>query len=208
MGVLTPKPLETAYAGTRFRSRLEARWAVFFDYLSIEWQYEPNGYVVGPRDDRQPYLPDFFLPNVVRGGTWAEVKGALTVADQRKLLYAAHPVYGLPATKQRFRLLLLGDVPRVDPGWMCWQHIIGWELDLEYEIDGLTTSCAIFKGNGKLEHTEMPGVSIDMMKPEANNPSAWNFGAYVDAEPCLRGWGASERVSRAYTAARSARFGT
>ncbi len=34
------KPIETRYAGCRFRSRLEARWTVFFDHLGIEWEYE------------------------------------------------------------------------------------------------------------------------------------------------------------------------
>lgn len=31
----TIKAIETSYAGCRFRSRLEARWAVFFDTLGI-----------------------------------------------------------------------------------------------------------------------------------------------------------------------------
>lgn len=36
---ITPK--ETVYAGYRFRSRLEARWAAFFDLLGWKWDYEP-----------------------------------------------------------------------------------------------------------------------------------------------------------------------
>lgn len=36
------KPIETIYNGYRFRSRLEARWAVFFDALGVEYQYEPE----------------------------------------------------------------------------------------------------------------------------------------------------------------------
>lgn len=32
------KPIETKYKGYRFRSRLEARWAVFFDALGISWE--------------------------------------------------------------------------------------------------------------------------------------------------------------------------
>lgn len=38
------KAIETSYKGYRFRSRLEARWAVFFDALGIEWEYEKEGY--------------------------------------------------------------------------------------------------------------------------------------------------------------------
>jgi hypothetical protein len=31
----------TLYRGQQFRSRLEARWAAFFDLLRWEWVYEP-----------------------------------------------------------------------------------------------------------------------------------------------------------------------
>lgn len=66
------KPIETIYKGYRFRSRLEARWAVFFDALGIEWEYEPEGFVL---TDGTYYLPDFWLPKL----KWfVEVKGNLT----------------------------------------------------------------------------------------------------------------------------------
>lgn len=38
------KPIETLYRGYRFRSRLEARWAVFYDAAGIRWRYEEEGY--------------------------------------------------------------------------------------------------------------------------------------------------------------------
>lgn len=41
---LNIKAIETSYKGYRFRSRLEARWAVFFDELGIKWEYEKEGY--------------------------------------------------------------------------------------------------------------------------------------------------------------------
>lgn len=53
------KAIETAYNGYRFRSRLEARWAVFFDTLGIEYDYEKEGYSLG---ELGWYLPDFWLP--------------------------------------------------------------------------------------------------------------------------------------------------
>ena len=55
------KALETVYQGTRFRSRTEARWAVFFDALGLRWLYEPEGYDLG---GGVWYLPDFFLPDL------------------------------------------------------------------------------------------------------------------------------------------------
>lgn len=37
----TIKAHPTTYAGVRFRSRLEARWAAFFDLAGWAWSYEP-----------------------------------------------------------------------------------------------------------------------------------------------------------------------
>jgi hypothetical protein len=51
------RPIETNYGGCRFRSRLEARWAVFFDAVGVKWEYEVEGYETP--DGR--YLPDFRL---------------------------------------------------------------------------------------------------------------------------------------------------
>ncbi len=53
------KPIETVYNGYRFRSRLEARWAVFFDVLDVKYEYESEGYDLGILGW---YLPDFWLP--------------------------------------------------------------------------------------------------------------------------------------------------
>ena len=64
------KPIETRYKGYRFRSRIEARWAVFFDALGIKWEYEKEGYDLG---DAGWYLPDFWLPEI---SAWIEIKGA------------------------------------------------------------------------------------------------------------------------------------
>lgn len=62
------KSIDTIYNGYRFRSRLEARWAVFFDVLNITYEYEKEGFDL---DNSILYLPDFWLPQV---NMWAEVK--------------------------------------------------------------------------------------------------------------------------------------
>lgn len=64
------KPIETIYNGYKFRSRLEARWAIFFDELGIKYEYEPEGYELS---SYEKYLPDFFLPDF-NGGMFCEVK--------------------------------------------------------------------------------------------------------------------------------------
>ena len=63
------KPIETFYNGYRFRSRLEAKWAVFFDALDVEYEYEPEGFSFPPHNIN--YLPDFYLP---RHNAYIEIK--------------------------------------------------------------------------------------------------------------------------------------
>lgn len=65
----TIKAIETRYKGYRFRSRLEARWAVFFDALNGDgrWEYEKEGFDLG---NLGWYLPDFYIHH----GLWVEIK--------------------------------------------------------------------------------------------------------------------------------------
>jgi hypothetical protein len=92
------KPIETWYRGYRFRSRQEARWAVFYDAAGITWRYEQEGYDLSAVElPNEPgaleqvhfghirenpaagneigiprwYLPDFYLP---KQKCWVEVK--------------------------------------------------------------------------------------------------------------------------------------
>jgi hypothetical protein len=55
------------YKGYRFRSRLEARWAVFFDSLGVPWEYEKESFDL----PAGRYLPDFWLPGLE---CWLEIK--------------------------------------------------------------------------------------------------------------------------------------
>ena len=63
-----PRTIPTLYEGYNFRTRLEARWAVFFDHLGVQWVYESEGYELG---NGLRYLPDFWLP---RNDMWLDVK--------------------------------------------------------------------------------------------------------------------------------------
>jgi len=72
------KAIETVYNGYKFRSRLEAKWAVFFDAVGIKYQYEIEGYEM---DDIR-YLPDFYLPDYDR---WFEIKGKpMSISEIKK----------------------------------------------------------------------------------------------------------------------------
>lgn len=64
------KAIETIYKGIKFRSKLEATWAVFFDRLGIKYKYEPETFQL----DGVYYLPDFLLPNLFNIPVYVEVK--------------------------------------------------------------------------------------------------------------------------------------
>jgi hypothetical protein len=102
-------PIETTYKGYRFRSRLEARWAVFLDAIKVRWEYEMEGYVL---QDGTKYLPDFFLPDI---GMWIEVKapgaGAAEFAKARQLfLGTQQPVFVTSGMPDSYGLLIFNPV--------------------------------------------------------------------------------------------------
>lgn len=72
--------IQTRYAGHHFRSRLEARWAVFFDACGVKWEYEKEGYDLKDYSENIGdfqlgyYLPDFWLPKLE---AWVEIKPCL-----------------------------------------------------------------------------------------------------------------------------------
>ena len=104
----TIKAIETKYAGCRFRSRLEARWAVFFNTLGVPWEYEPQGFILS---NGTYYLPDFLLTDC---GTWVEVKGAESALDKNLMRLAARDLPFMNGRGERGpRMLVLGPIPDV-----------------------------------------------------------------------------------------------
>lgn len=116
------KPIETLYKGCRFRSRLEARWAVFFDATGLAWHYEPEGYVLG---ELGWYFPDFWLPDL---GIWYEVKGDVPTQHEIDKAHALGE-----ATDARI-YIAFGQIPywgvrvnsfsydEVESAYLCWPH--------------------------------------------------------------------------------------
>jgi hypothetical protein len=128
---MTIEAIETEYKGYKFRSRLEAKWAVFFDAMDWVWEYEPEGYKMEYKGEIIRYLPDFRLPDK---GAYVEVKGpALNAADRLKIEALTHetnaPVY------------LLSDIPEegvLKPWDICIcpdenHDLDGFVLWMEYE---------------------------------------------------------------------------
>lgn len=99
------KGMETPYKGHRFRSRLEARWAVAFDALGVKWLYEPQN----KRFGSVGYVPDFYLP---QQAAWIEIKGEFAGAAKHEALWKAHR---LAEHDSRRVLVAFGDIPHPHP---------------------------------------------------------------------------------------------
>lgn len=79
------KAIDTQYKGYKFRSRLEARFAVYLDALNASWEYEKEGYSLPVNGN---YLPDFLVTSFPKCDRpfWLEVKAAKpTTAEINKL---------------------------------------------------------------------------------------------------------------------------
>ena len=115
------KAIDTIYNGYKFRSRLEARWAVFFDELDIKYDYEVEGFDLG---DAGWYLPDFWLPDIQ---AWIEIKhipNHIGNADEDKKARALRDETGFP-------VLICGGAPKES-----WHRFYGY-----WENKGILESC-------------------------------------------------------------------
>lgn len=126
------KAIETYYNGYRFRSRLEARWAVFFDAMGIRYLYEHDGFELDFGDCVMRYLPDFYLPDY---DLYAEVKGAESLTDiprEDAMKMSWFIDYDGPCANG---IILLGNIPEpvgaVTMSWTVWRWS-GEGLDLGF----------------------------------------------------------------------------
>ena len=114
MSGYTIAAIPTLYRGRMYRSRLEARWAAFFDRLGWTYEYEPF--------DLGAWSPDFLLNGALNGALvevkpWASLdlhvceKIGEAVAEQWVLLTRAAPI--------------IVEDHLVSPGWL---RAPGWAL--------------------------------------------------------------------------------
>lgn len=98
------KAIECKYAGRRFRSRREARWAILFDHLEIDWRYEPDAYDLG---SNTCYLPDFELHLPGGQRQWVEVKPDLLRYPQLSMLCEQSKQVGFVVAEPMLRASVL-----------------------------------------------------------------------------------------------------
>ena len=101
------KAIETEYKNYRFRSRSEARWAIYFDALGVKYRYELEGYEVG---EDSGYLPDFYFPDY---DAYGEIKPDNFEKDPR------HDKFVLESGKS---LLLFVGPPSEDYNYHIWNE--------------------------------------------------------------------------------------
>jgi hypothetical protein len=101
------KAIETQYRGYRFRSRTEARWAIYFDALGVKWEYELEGYALSSGD---LYLPDFYFP---RYDAFGEVKPSNFEKDSKHRDFVDE--------SGKFLLLFVGP-PSENPNFLFWRE--------------------------------------------------------------------------------------
>jgi hypothetical protein len=114
------KAIPTTYAGVNFRSRLEARWAAFFDLCGWKWDYEPF--------DLEGWAPDFMLKGKIKA--LVEVKPIDFRGDDEKQLYRqaktkAGKAFGvMPQGKaggySEYEVIVVGNGPFETGWWAKW----------------------------------------------------------------------------------------
>ena len=113
--------VDTEYKGYLFRSRLEARWAIFFDACGVAWEYEPEAYDLG---SGLCYVPTFLLHGVdgrCGGDLFVDVKERMDALDALKIKEFVKQ--GMPPDgeygKSSTAVLVVGRLPEGD----CAQDI-------------------------------------------------------------------------------------
>ena len=212
------KAIETQYKGYRFRSRLEARWAVFFDALGIEWEYEPEGFDLG---EAGWYLPDFWIGWGTEDSYWIEIKPHRNLS-QREIDVA------LALSEHRPGFVMCG-TPKVPVakryGFRATAHEGAWAysfakiiggsatLEMRWEMANHRLYCWHERQDRSLVLWPYPAYEPILVKDIEGYcerlVNGWmTVEDMLESDPIIAGVKSitSKRLIAAYTAARSARF--
>lgn len=201
------RAIPTAYNGYKFRSRLEARWAVFLDALDVPYVFEPEGFEIEHSGGGAPvrYLPDFWLP---RQECWLEIKGQEPGLEERvkaQLLATGtgHPLHMLFGSVQAPTVYRDEAWPAPPDGtWTFYPGELGEDPgDGIGDIDAVWTECIMYPAFRDYARGH-PCGTVGLVK----RGNAQLLPCSCDS-PGIRQGAATPRLLKAYTAARSHRFG-
>lgn len=178
------KAIDTVYNGYKFRSRLEARWAVFFGNMKLEYEYESEGYEL---DSGLRYLPDFYLPLL---DVYVEIKPQAILLDRNDIIKITS--FGLSENKNL--LLIIGS-----PGKQQ-MYLINRHNSLPYdEIEGCYAEYTTNKGEEFI-------FSLEESNAEVVFATDMFSGGWTLAYPNLRGDYHEYTYKSALYAGRQSRF--
>lgn len=182
------KVIQTHYKGYYFRSRLEARWAVFFDAVDLEYRYEYEGYKL---QNGLWYLPDFYLPEQ---GCYIEIKPGWNETTEE-----VEKVRGLAKDLGRTVFVCRGDV------WLLEYNLIMCAKAIELQCCHWAEcpACGSLGAFAALAGQFGPGEYTSSFfclskKCTLGNGRGWEFNVAVELN--------TPKLMNAYKAARSKRF--
>lgn len=191
--MVAPTAIQTVYQGYKFRSRLEARWAVFFDSLGIRYEYEKEGFDL-PEVGR--YLPDFWLPDYE---AWVEVKPDKPTEDEMRKCFALSKL-----GDNKWRVVLLAGNPWFREYWIHYVSPVWHDREpCWYFEDGQFATCF---SCGRLWLNEADtawvrfGKHPDCIWADARPQNI--YGEVIELIPAFH----SDELQSAFIAARQARF--
>ena len=169
--------IPTTYDGVRFRSRLEARWAYFFNAFGIKWQYEP-------------YELDGWIPDFVFKGQHEEILVEVKPVTSRCPVLETRLAKYL---KPGIEILILGNSPLFGvPDQFTDDLLAGWLLDnsgdFEDALWGLNKAGHLdfwhrynsfhYRLSGEYEgdhHIKSPSFNfLESVWKDAGNETQWN----------------------------------
>lgn len=152
--------IPTTYKNTKFRSRLEARWAATFDLLHWEWVYEPF--------DLDGWIPDFQLNLPKYDKLCPEYYGTKFIRDKTPLV-EIRPVSLLDRQPNTYEIPEGFDIERIYRGTGCKGGevlLLGSHIDAAWRIPDL----------GEWRESLQIAIGGESVWQEAGNKVQWQGG--------------------------------
>jgi hypothetical protein len=164
------KAIDTPYSNHLFRSRLEARWAFYFDVLNTTWEYEKEGFELG---NGERYLPDFYLP---QHRLYAEIKPI-------KFNYKEHSKCKRLAAQSECNVIEIVGLPSVNPFTVimpCKKYVCtkcGFEE--QYDFDKKRVYCGC-KAKHKIVTSIHESEAVLLLHSDKPSYKPLYYTAYMD----------------------------